>query len=178
MLYGPGRRFYRARMPLQILTGYYPTEPVKLSCLAKPKDDEGICQGMAIVKDVNGEWVKAVDADATVLNKSVYIARQDQDDHAVQNCGKLVGLDCSDKYEVQTGYVEDLSSGSFAVDQELTVGNGGLFVLATTGDQVVAKVTAIGTGEDGRIDIGGLTRAATNTLVLQFKTCASYAKPA
>jgi hypothetical protein len=165
-------------MPLQILKGYTPTEPVKLSCLAKPKDAEGIYQGMAIVKDVNGEWVKAAAADATALNKSIYIARQDQDDHAVQNCGKLVGLDCSDKYEVQTGYVEDLSSGAWTVDQELTVGNGGLFVRAAVGDQVVGQVTAIGTGEDGRIDIGGLTRAASNTLVLQFKTVARFVKTA
>ncbi len=178
MLYGTARRIYRARMPLQIIIGYYPTEPVKLSSLAKPKDGEAIYSGMAIVKDSNGEWIKALDANATALNKSVYIARQDQDDHAVQACSKLVGLDCSDRFEVQSGYVEDLSSGAFEVDQELTVGTGGLFVRAEVGDQVVAKVSAIGTGADGLIDIGGLSRAATSTLVLQFKTCAPYVKTA
>ena len=176
----PGRRYVRAKAPLQILKGYYPTEPGHLSVTAAPKLDEGIKQGMAIVR-VAGEWVKATTAAKTTLATSVFIARHDQDDPAVQASGKLVGLDCSGEFEVQTGYVV---AATFAIDSEITVEGGGVtgnFKLAVAGDIVHGKVTATGTGAGGLIAYPGLvlpTTPAADSEMLQFKTVAAYVKPA
>lgn len=176
----PGRRYTRPKAPLQIIRGYYPTEPGHLSVTAKPKDGEGIFQGMAICLDTNGEWVKAPAAARTTLSKSVYISRHDQEDPAVQASGKLVGLDCSGSFEVQTGYV---LAGTFSRDAEITIDDAtGNFKLATvTGDKVVAKVSALGSGAGGLIAYSGLvppTATAAAAARVQFKTVAPYTKKA
>lgn len=191
----PGRRYTRPKAPLQILRGYYPTEPGHLSVTATPKTGEGIYQGMAITKDANGEWVKATTANKTSLTTSVFIARHDQDDPAVQASGKLVGLDCSGSFEVQTGYA---LAGSYALDVEVAVEGGGVtgnFKVAATGDKVVGKVSAIGMAANGLIAYGGKsfqgaipvgtvdsaglvtpTALRVDAARLQFKTVAHYIK--
>lgn len=176
----PGRRYTRAKAPLQILRGYYPTEPGHLSVTAKPKDGEAIFQGMAICLDNNGEWVKAPAAARTTLSKSVFIARQDQEDPAVQSSGKLTGLDCSGTFEVQTGYVV---AGTFTRDAEITIDDAtGNFKLAgATGDKVIGQVTAVGSGVGGLIAYSGLvppTATAAAADRVQFKTVAHYTKKA
>ena len=173
MLY-TSRRVYRAKAPLQVLIGFSPTEPLKLAVTATPKLAEAILSGMAIAKDTNGQWVKALDADATIAKKSIFIALQDQDDLAVQSSGKLVGLDCSDSYEVQTGYFKTLSSGAYAYDDQLSVGTGGVFAKAASGDYVRAKITLAGAETNGTINIGGVTPCATDNTVIQMKTVAPY----
>lgn len=176
MLY-PNKRFIRAKVPLNVLVGWTPTQPLKLQGIAKPKDGEAILSGMAIAKDGNGEWVKTVAGDTTSRTKSIFIAIQDQDDHAVQASGKLTALDCSDEYEVQTGYVN--ASGTYAVDAELAVMAGGIFKLAASGDKVVGKVTKVGNAANALIDLGltALAPSATDMKVIQFKTCAPYLMP-
>ncbi len=171
----PSRRYMRDRAPLGILRGYYPTEPGHLSVVAKPKDGEAIKEGMAITLDTNGEWVKATTANETSLTKSVYVARQDQDNPAVQAAGKLTGLDCSGTFEFQTGYVD---AATYAIDDEIAVENGGTFRKATVGDKVVGKVSALGSGAGGLIAYSGLITPATNSERLQFKTVAHYLKAA
>lgn len=184
----PGRRFARAKAPLQIIRGYYPTEPGHLSVTATPKDGEGIKQGMAITLDNDGLWVKApatarTGADATALavalKTSVFISRHDQDDPAVQASGKLVGLDCSGQFEVQTGYVV---SANFVLDSELTVEAAtGNFVLAVPGDKIVGRVSAKGDLSTGLFSYTGLvppTAVPADAARLQFKTVQSYIKPA
>lgn len=173
----PGRRYTRDRAPLQILRGYYPTEPGHLSVTATPKIGEGIKEGMAITLDSNKEWIKAVTAgNLTVLSKSVFVARQDQDNPAVQASGKLVGLDCSGQFEFQTGYVVP---DTFTLDMEITIAAGGLFAKALTGNKVVGKVSALGAGAGGLIAYAGLmapTAAVADSATLQFKTVAHYIK--
>ncbi len=181
MLYGTNRRHSRDRVPLQIIRGNQPTEPVKLSSLAPPIDGEAIRSGMVIVKDtglvngvanVAGAFRKAVDADAIVEALSVFIATHDQDAHDVQAAGGIVGLDCSDDYEVQTGYF-DKSGGAYVLNEPLTVKVGGLVTHATEGDYIIGYVTKIGTGSDASLPYVGKTlptATATDAEVLQFKT--------
>jgi hypothetical protein len=173
----PGRRYTRTKAPLGILRGYRPTEPGHLSVTAKPKDGEAIKQGMAITLDNNGEWVKAPTAARATLTVSVFVARQDQDDPAVQASGKLTGLDCSGEFEFLTGYIVP---NTFARDMELTVDPGtGNFAVATTGQKVVGKVSALGTGAGGLIAFDGLTpptATAADAARVQFKTVAPYMK--
>lgn len=173
----PGRRYTRAKAPLGILRGYRPTEPGHLSVTAKPKDGEAIKQGMAITLDSNGEWVKAPTAARTTLTVSVFVARQDQDDPAVQASGKLTGLDCSGTFEFQTGYVV---AATFAKDAELTIEPGtGNFMLAASTHKVVGKVSALGDGAGGLIAYTGLTpptATAADAARVQFKTVPAYIK--
>ena len=180
MLYGTNRRYSRDRVPLQIIRGNQPTEPVKLSSLAPPIDGEAIRSGMVIVKDTGlvnavstaGAFRKAVDADAIVEALSVFIATHDQDSHDVQAAGGIVGLDCSDDYEVQTGYF-DKSGGAYVLNEPLTVKVGGLVTHATEGDYIIGYVTKIGTGSDASLPYVGKTlptATAVNAEVLQFKT--------
>ena len=174
----PGRRYLRTKAPLQIVRGYYPTEPGHLSVTAKPKDAEGIAQGMAICLDNNGQWIKADAAARTHLSRSVYVARQDQDDPAVQSSGELVGLSLAGKIELLTGYIV---AGTFALDSEITVEAGtGNFIAAIGSDKVVAKVSAIGAGAGGLIPYTGLTPptdTAAHAARIQIKTVAAYTKP-
>lgn len=185
----PTRRYTRAKAPLGIVRGYSPTDPGRLSVTAEPKLGEGIKQGMAITLDNNGQWVKAPSNASTALNISVFVARQDQDDPAVQSSNKLTGLDCSGSYELLTGYVV---AGTYGLDAELTIEPGtGNFTLATTGKKVVGKVSKVGNGLGGLIAwaptpsgrSGGTapgsippTATAADAARLQFKTVQAYLK--
>lgn len=175
----PGRRYARAKAPLQIVRGYRPTEPGHLSVTASPKDSEDIKQGMAITLDSDGKWIKATGLAVSDVSVSVYVARQDQDDPAVQASGKLTGLDCSGEFEFLTGYF--VSGTNYMRDSELTIQAGtGCFKLATTtGDKVVGKVSATGSAADRTVPYVGLT-PPTATIAgaarLQFKTVPAYKK--
>lgn len=179
--YGTNKRFTRAKVPMQVLRGFYPTEPNKLSSLAAPLDvaevtGVAIKSGMAIVKEtgtVDGlaavGFRNAVAADA-LANTPVYIALHDADAHDVQAAGSLVGLDCSDKFEVQTGHYD--AAAIWALDDEVFVSDAGVFTnVPETGDNcVVGIITAIGTGTNNTIVSGGRTPSATDMKVIQFKT--------
>lgn len=170
--YGPTRRFYRDKLQLRVLTGFYPTEPLKLQSLATGKSGEGIKSGMAIKKDESGEFIVVPNVGQTTL-ASFYIALHDQDAHDVQAAGgKLIGLDCSDSYEVQTGYFDPAET--YEIDTELTVKNG-LFVPAVAGEVVVGLITVIGAEVNGSIAYSGFTPPADPSVafansVIQFKT--------
>lgn len=180
MLYGTNRRVMRDYLPVQVLRGFNPTEPVKLSSLAAPIDDEAIKSGMVIVKATGlvngvstaGAFQKAQSTDAPVATnegKSFYIALQDQDSHDVQAAGGLVGLDCSDQFEIQSGYFD--TGVTWALDMPLTVGDDGILTEAVTaGDIIIGYITAVGGGTNNAIEYVGKTPSATNTLVIQFKT--------
>lgn len=177
--YGINRRFIRAKVPMQVLIGFYPTEPVKLSSLAAPLDPAAsvgvaIKSGMAIVKDdgdiygtAGNGFRNTVAADATAA-LSVYIALHDADALDVQASGKLVGLDCSDKYEVQTGYFDPLVT--WAIDDPVAVAAGGVFTKAAASEYIVGYITAVGSGTGNAIVVPGKTPSASNVEVIQFKT--------
>lgn len=169
---------------MQVLRGFNPTEPGKLSSLAGPIDGENIRSGMVMVKatgtvrgkaNVPGSFRKAIATDAPgATNESVayYLALHDQDSHDVQASGGLVGLDCSDDYEVQTGYFDD--TAVYAINSPLTVTDGGKVTLATVNNvNIIGYVTKVGSGTGNSIPYVGKT-PSTATLaaaeVLQFKT--------
>ena len=179
--YGINRRFTRAKVPMQVLIGFYPTEPVKLSSLAAPLDPAAsvgvaIKSGMAIVKangNVFGTPVEVGFRNTTAadvaLKLSFYIALHDADALDVQASGKLVGLDCSDKFEVQTGYFE--SGQTWAIDDPVTVGAHGLFTRGDTATHtIVGYITAVGSGTGNTIVVPGKTPSAASVEVIQFKT--------
>jgi hypothetical protein len=182
--YSTRRGGLRAKLPLQVLRGFYPTEPAKLSSLAEPLNANDIKSGMVIVKDANGKWIRAQVADSTLdesggTTKSFYIALTDADALDVQASGKLVGLDCSDTFELQSGYFD--KSVVWAVGDKLTVGANGTLVKAVAdaalGVQVIGEVTAIGDNVAGSevgnpIPYVGFTPScpAADAYLLQFKT--------
>jgi hypothetical protein len=169
MLYGTNRRAAaRAKVPMQVIRGFSPTEPHKLSSLAPVKDGEEIYSGMLIVKDA-GEFrpTAATDDDALV---SFFLALHDYDSHDVQAAGGLVGLDCSDDYEVQTGYY---AAGTYTVDLPLCAGADGVVTEADTAGQVImGYITKVGTGDGALPYVGKTWSTATEAgaKVIQFKT--------
>lgn len=181
--YSTRRGGLRARLPLQVLRGFYPTEPTKLSSLAEPLNVNDIKSGMVIVKDGDGKWIQAEAADAirdeAAIQKAFYIALTDADALDVQASGKLVGLDCSDSYELQSGYFD--KSVVWAVGDQLTVGADGTFVKATAHatsiTQVIGEITAVGPDVAGGavgnpIAYVGMTPScpAADAWMIQFKT--------
>jgi len=176
MLFNTDKRVFRAKVPVQVLRGFNPTEPGKLSSSAPPIDDEAIFSGMVLVKatgevggvNTAGAFQKAQSADAALPNKSFYIALHDQDSHDVQASGRLVGLDCSDDHEIQTGYFD--ADITWALDMPLTAGANGIITEAEEGDVVLGYITKIGSGTNNAIEYVGKTPSATSTLVIQFKT--------
>lgn len=176
MQFDATRRVYRDKVPVQVLRGFNPTEPGKLSSSAPAIDEEAIRSGMLLVKATGlvngvstaGAFEKAQAADAAEVNKSFFIALHDQDSHDVQAAGGLVGLDCSDDYEIQTGYFD--ADVVWAIDMPLTAGADGILTEAGEGDAVVGYITKIGTGANNAIPYVGKTPSATDTLVIQFKT--------
>jgi hypothetical protein len=176
--YGILRRFQRERLPIQVLIGFNPTEPLKLSYLAPPIDGQGIRQGMVLkrgtgnVAGVSGTagFLKTVTADST-STASLFIALHDQDSHDVQAAGKLVGLDCSDDFEIRSGYFDP--DETWALDDPLTAGDGGILVKAGEGDTVLGYISAIDAGDaKGRIRYTGKTPScpAADAFMIQFKT--------
>jgi hypothetical protein len=181
--YSTRRGGLRAKLPLQVLRGFYPTEPSKLSSLAEPLNANDIKSGMVIVKNPSGKWIRAQVADSILdetggTTKSFYIALTDADALDVQASGKLVGLDCSDTFELQSGYFD--KSVVWAVGDKLTVGANGTLAKAvanaTEGVQVIGEVTEIGAdlpGPDGNpIPYAGFAPScpAADAYLLQFKT--------
>jgi hypothetical protein len=182
--YSTRRGGLRAKLPLQVLRGFYPTEPSKLSSLAEPLNANDIKSGMVIVKDTNGKWIRAQVADSTLdesggTTKSFYIALTDADALDVQASGKLVGLDCSDTFELQSGYFD--KSVVWAVGDKLTVGANGTLAKAVAdaalGVQVIGEVTEIGANVPGTevgnpIPYAGFAPScpAADAYLLQFKT--------
>lgn len=177
--YGTTKRFIRAKVPMQVLRGFYPTEPNKLSSLAPPLDvtpgtDVAIKSGMPIVKKaglyrgLTATGFRNSEIADNVSGVPVYIALSDADAHDVQAAGSLVGLDCSDKFEVQSGYYD--AAIVWQLNDPLMVGSDGVFTLATTGKFIVGYITAVGTGTNNTIVTGGKTPSATDMKVIQFKT--------
>jgi len=190
--YSTRRGALRAKLPLQVLRGFYPTEPTKLSSLAEPVNATDIKSGMVIVKNSDGKWIQAVASDALYtenggVGKSFYIALTDADALDVQASGKLVGLDCSDRFELQSGYFDKATV--WAVGDKLTAGAGGTLVKAdanaTSAKTIIGEVTAIGANVAGSavgnpIAYVGYTPscAAADAYLLQFKTIDQVVLPA
>ena len=182
--YGVDRRVYRDKVPMQVLRGFYPTEPSKLSLSLAPIDAEAIKSGMVIKRStgtVGGVasqpgFAKAVstDTDAPAVGApavQIFLALHDQDSHDVQAAGVLVGLDCSDDYEVQTGYFN--AASTYAIGDPLSVSaTDGSVDLAGNGDVIIGYITAVGGNANGSIPYVGKTpsTAVANSDVIQFKT--------
>lgn len=185
--YSTRRGGLRAKLPVQVLRGFTPTEPNKLSSLAEPLNVSTIKSGMAIVKDGAGKWIPATAANAIFTSgntpKSIFIALTDADALDVQASGKLVGLDCSDSFEIQTGYYDD--EQVWAVGDKVTVGDDGIFVKAvqhpTANTQYIGEITAVGNVETSNaIPYVGFTPscAAADATLIQFKTVSGTIIPA
>ncbi len=178
MDYGTTKRYSRDRVPVEVIRGFYPTEPGHLSSLAAPIDDEAIKSGMVIVKDIGTVrgvinqpgWRKATSADSSSVNKSFFIALHDQDSHDVQAAGGLVGLDCSGEYEIKSGYFD--TDVTWTDDLPLTVGDDGLLTEVSDGDVIIGYITKTGTATNAAIAYQGKTpsTSAANSSVIQFKT--------
>ena len=186
--YGKNRRIMRAKPRIQILRGNYLTEPGKLTLTAAPVTKDGevqdpwglILSGMAIVFDdapgdppisdasVTKGFRLAEAADAP-LGGSIYIAVHDYEDHDVQESGRLVGLDCSDHYVVQTGYFDPAET--WAIDDNVTVGDGGIFKKAVAGDFIVGRINRIDESNvNGVITVPAFTPLADDMQVIEIKT--------
>lgn len=175
--YSTRRGGLRAKLPLQPLKGFSPTEPNKLSSLAEPLNANDIKSGMAIVKDAAGKWIPASVVDAT-NGKSVYIALTDADALDVQAAGKLVGLDSSDSFELQTGYFDETEV--WAVGDKLTTGANGILVKVDLSEfdapahvTLVGEITEVGAGSSTKvIPYVGFSPscAAADATLIQFKT--------
>jgi selenophosphate synthetase-related protein len=122
----------------------------------------GTYRGIAATGFRNAEVVD------NVSGVPVYIALHDADAHDVQAAGSLVGLDCSDKFEVQSGYYD--AAIVWQLNDPLMVGSDGVFTLATVGKFIVGYITAVGNGTNNTIITGGKTPSATDMKVIQFKT--------
>lgn len=180
--YGINKRFTRAKVPLGVLRGFYLGEPNKLSSLAPLLDVNtgagwvAIKSGMAIVKEsgpINGGASTALGFRSAIASDAasgvpIYIALKDYDALDVQASGKLVGLDCSDRFELQSGYYD--ASVVWLNNDPVTVGAGGVLTRALTGNTIIGYVTAIGNGTNSTIVTGGKTPSATDMKVVQFKT--------
>jgi hypothetical protein len=175
------RRYMRNKLPLQVLRGYNPTEPVKLSDMLPSIDDEEIYSGM-LLKRTTGTvagvasqlgFAKCDAADAAT-QQSLFVAHHDGDDRSVMESGKLVGFNCSDNFEFKTGYF-DADGTPFELDDPLTAGADGVFVLATAGDQIVARISAVGPNIDGSFPYDGYTPSATDSDMIQIITVQSGA---
>lgn len=164
---------------MQVPRGFNPTEPSRLSSLAAPQDEEAIRSGMVIVKSTGmvngantpGTFRKAQSADAPATASealSFYMALHDQDGHDVQAAGGLVGLDCSDNYEIITGYFDPAIV--WAIDMPLTVGDDGVVTEAAEGDVIIGYITQVGNGTNNAIPYVGKTPSAVNALTIRFKT--------
>lgn len=184
--YSTRRGGLRAKLPVQVLKGFYPTEPNKLSSLAEPLSVSTIKSGMAIVKNGAGKWIPATAAEANFASGatpvSIFIALTDADALDVQASGKLVGLDCSDKFELQTGYFDQAQV--WAVGDKITVGAAGIFVKAaqhaTLNTQYIGEITEIGTVDTTfAIPYVGFTPscAAADATLIQFKTVSGVIIP-
>lgn len=184
---GTSRRFLRDRLPLQILRGFYLTEPGKLTFLAPPATNEvdEIKSGMLLVVAdvvVNGATVKGFRRAQIADNSTAqtfYIAVHDANNLNVQASGLLVGLDCSDTFEVQTGHFLTGADVSYSRDLALTAGANGVVKAATNGDIIIGYVSAVGTNSNGSFPYVGLTPGLTdpaNATMLQFKTAQSGIK--
>lgn len=172
------KRYVRDKLPLQILRGNYTTEPGKLTSSAPPIDSQNIRSGMVIVKAVG--TIKGVasqtgfrpsDADDQAgLNTSFYIAMHDQDSPDVIASGVMVGLDCADDYELQSGYFDP--NETWTLDMPLTCGEGGIIIEAQADKPIIGYISKIGTGAGNAIPYVGKTpsTSAANSLVIQFKT--------
>jgi len=124
---------------------------------------------MLVVRD-GSEWRPSTAADATSARLSFYLAYQSDESHDVQAAERLVGLDCSDDYEVQTGYYAD---EDYAVDDPLTAGEAGQVTIARFGDVIIGQVTRVGTAANNALAYAGRTPPTATiaaAAMLQFKT--------
>lgn len=120
------------------------TEPTKMAVPAAFAED--ILSGQVCVRDADGAFEVAQAADATTF-KRFFFAVQDTDSESVTESERLTGLDCSDQFVLRTGYFKP--DETYAIDDELTVGNLGILVPAVSGDTVVARVHSIGDQSNG-----------------------------
>jgi len=162
---GLNRRAYRAKRKIQVLRGFSPTEPTKLSFLAEPDNDPTLIQeGMALVLDA-GKFRATEAGDATAATR-VFIALQDGNAHDVIAAGKLVGLDCSDTYEVETGYYDP--AGVYTPGVLLTVAANGLFTVADGASELIVGV--ISANEYTPNLISPEAEASADNAVIRFTT--------
>jgi len=112
---------YRRTTPrLNILRGWAGNEPQSLTHSAKPKKDEAIKSGMAIVLDTNGEWVKATASNGE--DKIPYFAYSDQSDTDVLSSGLLLGLSCLGDFEIQTPFFDTTPDTPWAHGDPVVLG--------------------------------------------------------
>lgn len=137
------------------LKGAYPSLSQIDKTLSVGSSETGIVRGSLIYVDVSGTtpvFRLAAAAQATDVTAYLYFTLVGQDDFQAGMAGtigqgpaggaaRITGLACSQPLEFQTD--QFYAGAEYVGDTLLTVGADGLLVPATTGDNVVAQVTAV-----------------------------------
>jgi len=164
MIYPKDGPILRDRVKLQVLKGFYPTEPNRLQTRypipTEATKIEEIKSGAFIVRDTaNACWKLAT---TVAPGDELFIALPDATDHDVQAVGKLVALDVRGDYEIQTPYFKE---DTYTLGMKLTLEDGKL-APAGSGATVVATVSG-GNETDAIIDLKGQNSSAKDLRVLQ-----------
>lgn len=127
----------RTKPRVEVLRGWDPNEPTTFTQTVRAS--EAILSGQLISLNWNStdsvyEWELGGGA-----GRIPYIAVQDSTDEDVLECGKLTGLSCAGKFEIETAY---FTTGTYGVDKFLTWdGTTGNVKVATEGDDIIGIVT-------------------------------------
>ena len=138
-----------------VLKGAYPSLQQIDKTLAVGSEETGIVRGSLVKVDATGSepvFVLAAAADATDPTAFLYFTLVGQDDFQAGMAGtigqgpaggaaRITALACSMPMEIQTDQF-DAENGTYAVGTLLTVADDGLLGEHSTGDNVVAQVTA------------------------------------
>ena len=156
----------RAKVMVEVLRGFDPMETTTLTQSYPVADGVTIKSGQVIsavwsAQNSRLEWVLGCTAGTP------FIALEDSTAEDVISAGKLPGLSCAGKFEIQTGYFKTPDGGDYFNDQPLTYdGTTGNLKVATGQDVVLGSVTRI----HGPISLKGKNSSAVNLDVIIFTT--------
>lgn len=153
--------YQRAKPRVRVRRGYTGNEPMQLSRSAAIATSVVIFSGQVISLNSSSQWILGCPA-----GKVPYIAFADSVDTDVVSSGKLLGLSCAGKYEIETAYYT--TGGNFALDElpliADTAGNVGNVALAS-GMNATADI--IGMTSSGGLNnfgvISGVANSGTNS---------------
>ena len=156
----------RAKVSVEVLRGYDPMETTTLTQSYPVADGVTIKSGQVIYADWSAENNRYEWKNGCAAGHTPFIALEDSTAEDVISAGKLPGLSCAGKFEIQTGYYK-ADGGDYFNDQPLTYdGTTGDLKVATNADVVLGSVTRI----HGPISLKGKNSSAVNLNVIIFTT--------
>lgn len=176
----------RSKPRVEVLRGYNPNEPQTLTQSHPVKTSVTVLSGQVIYLKWDATAASYVWDLGCEDGYTPYIALQDWDksqtaglgqfgyDPDVMEAGKLTGLSCAGKFEIQTAFFYNTT---YAMDTALTyvpndgTGNGDAGDLrpAGSGDPVVGFISRT-SGQNSPIDLTGINSNVTNKKVITFTT--------